>query len=126
MGTEWGTVTEHCKMLPLFPKGGGSDSKPSAEAVVSWLVDHPDIDFPDLSDSDSELSSEFVPDSDNDDDIIFQLDGNCTIDNSSDTVPDISVDNSKPACPPDSCHPPNLSLDSPESYLLFVPYPYTL
>ncbi len=56
-------------------QGGGSDSKPSAEVVVSWLVDHPDIDFPELSDSESELSSEFIPDSDNEDDDFEDLEG---------------------------------------------------
>ncbi|XP_033632375.1 E3 ubiquitin-protein ligase HERC2-like [Asterias rubens] len=54
---------------------GGSDSKPSAEVVVSWLVDHPDIDFVELSDSESELSSEFIPDSENDDDDFEDLEG---------------------------------------------------
>ena len=56
-------------------QGGGSDSKPSAEVVVSWLVDHPDIDFVELSDSESELSSEFIPDSENDDDDFEDLEG---------------------------------------------------
>ncbi|XP_038055580.1 E3 ubiquitin-protein ligase HERC2-like [Patiria miniata] len=55
---------------------GGSDSKPSAEAVANWLVDHPDIvDLPDVSESDSELSSEFLPDDDDDDDEFEDLEG---------------------------------------------------
>ena len=52
----------------------GADS-PSAESLVSWLLEHQEVQIAELSDSDSLFSSEDFSDSESDSDDMPDIDG---------------------------------------------------